>query len=33
LAAAEAAGDVKRPWRVAGESDRIVLAPLLEAAE
>ena len=33
LAAAEAAGDVRRPWSVAGESDRIVLAPRLEAAE
>ena len=33
LAAAEGAGDVRRPWRVAGESDRIVLAPMLEAAE
>jgi predicted NAD/FAD-binding protein len=33
LAGAEAAGDVRRPWTVAGESDRLVLAPMLEAAE
>jgi predicted NAD/FAD-binding protein len=33
LAAAEAAGGVRRPWRVEGESNRIALAPLLEAAE
>lgn len=32
LAAAEAAGRVRRPWRVANESDRIVLAPAPEAA-
>ena len=33
LAAAELVGDVRRPWRVEGESDRISLAPALEAAE
>jgi len=33
LAAAEHAGGVRRPWNVAGESSRIVLAPQLEAAE
>jgi predicted NAD/FAD-binding protein len=33
LAAAEAVGGVRRPWQVAGESNRIALAPLLEAAE
>jgi uncharacterized protein len=33
LAAAEAAGSVRRPWSVAGESNRITLAPMLEAAE
>lgn len=33
LAAAELAGGVRRPWTVAGESDRITLAPMLEAAE
>jgi predicted NAD/FAD-binding protein len=32
LAAAEAAGGVRRPWRVAEESGRIVLAPELAAA-
>ncbi|HEY0919551.1 NAD(P)/FAD-dependent oxidoreductase [Devosia sp.] len=32
LAAAELAGGVRRPWTVAGESDRITLTPLLEAA-
>jgi predicted NAD/FAD-binding protein len=33
LAAAEAVGGVRRPWSVAGESSRIALAPMLEAAE
>jgi predicted NAD/FAD-binding protein len=33
LHAAELAGGVRRPWAVAGESDRIFLAPALEAAE
>jgi predicted NAD/FAD-binding protein len=33
LAAAEALGGVRRPWSVAGESSRIALAPMLEAAE
>lgn len=33
LAAAEAVGGVRRPWDVADESNRIVLAPMLEAAE
>ena len=33
LAAAEAVGGVRRPWRVEGESNRISLAPVLEAAE
>jgi predicted NAD/FAD-binding protein len=33
LAAAEAVGGVPRPWQVAGESNRIALAPVLEAAE
>jgi predicted NAD/FAD-binding protein len=33
LAAAEAVGGVRRPWQVAGESNRIALAPVLEAAE
>ena len=33
LAAAEAAGDVRRPWSVEGESNRISLRPILEAAE
>lgn len=33
LAAAEAVGGVRRPWRVEGESSRIALAPMLEAAE
>ena len=33
LAAAEAVGGVRRPWRVEGESNRIALAPALEAAE
>jgi uncharacterized protein len=33
LAAAEAVGGVRRPWRVEGESNRIALAPQLEAAE
>lgn len=33
LAAAEALGGVRRPWRVASESGRITLAPALEAAE
>ena len=33
LAAAEMAGGVRRPWTVAGESDRIALPPVLEAAE
>jgi predicted NAD/FAD-binding protein len=33
LAAAEAVGGVRRPWRVEGESNRIALAPMLEAAE
>ena len=33
LAAAESLGGVRRPWRVEGESDRITLAPALEAAE
>ena len=32
LAAAEDAGGVKRPWRVANESGRIVLAPQLAGA-
>ena len=32
LAAAESFG-VRRPWSVAGESNRIALPPLLEAAE
>lgn len=32
LAAAEAMGGVKRPWRVAGENGRIVLGPAAEAA-
>ncbi|MEO7222382.1 MAG: FAD-dependent oxidoreductase [Devosia sp.] len=31
LAAAEAVGGVRRPWRVQGESNRISLAPKLEA--
>ncbi|WP_375450677.1 NAD(P)/FAD-dependent oxidoreductase [uncultured Devosia sp.] len=33
LSVAEALGGVRRPWSVQGESDRISLAPLLEAAE
>ena len=33
LAAAEAVGGVRRPWQVEGESNRISLAPMLEAAE
>ncbi len=33
LSAAELVGGVRRPWQVAGESDRITLSPLLEAAE
>lgn len=33
LAAAEAVGGVRRPWTVADESNRISLAPVLEAAE
>ena len=33
LAAAEAVGGVRRPWNVNGESGRIALAPVLEAAE
>ncbi len=33
LAAAEAIGGVRRPWQVEGESNRISLAPMLEAAE
>lgn len=33
LAAAEAVGGVRRPWTVDGESNRIALAPMLEAAE
>ncbi len=33
LAAAEALGGLRRPWRVADESGRIALAPRLEAAE
>lgn len=33
LAAAEAVGGVRRPWRVANESSRIALQPMLEAAE
>jgi predicted NAD/FAD-binding protein len=33
LAAAEAVGGVRRPWQVEGESNRIALAPMLEAAE
>ena len=33
LAAAEAVGGVRRPWDVAGESSRITLSPVLEAAE
>jgi predicted NAD/FAD-binding protein len=33
LAAAEGVGGVRRPWSVAGESGRIVLRPVLEAAE
>jgi predicted NAD/FAD-binding protein len=33
LAAAEAVGGVRRPWTVPGESSRITLAPMLEAAE
>jgi predicted NAD/FAD-binding protein len=33
LAAAEAAGGVRRPWSVANESSRIALRPMLEAAE
>ena len=33
LAAAEAVGGVRRPWNVANESGRIMLAPQLEAAE
>lgn len=33
LAAAEAVGGVRRPWQVEGESNRIALAPVLEAAE
>lgn len=33
LAAAEALGGVRRPWRVEGENSRIALAPALEAAE
>ena len=33
LAAAEAVGGVRRPWQVAGESNRIALAPQLLAAE
>ncbi|MBL8598435.1 MAG: FAD-dependent oxidoreductase [Devosia sp.] len=33
LAAAEAVGGVRRPWQVAGESNRIALTPMLEAAE
>jgi len=33
LAAAEAVGGVRRPWNVANESGRIILAPQLEAAE
>lgn len=31
LAVAEALGDVRRPWTVAGESDRIVMAPRVGA--
>lgn len=33
LVAAEALGGVRRPWTVAGENNRIAMAPLLEAAE
>ncbi|MEQ1770334.1 MAG: FAD-dependent oxidoreductase [Devosia sp.] len=33
LAAAEAVGGVRRPWRVANESGRITLAPMAVAAE
>lgn len=33
LAVAEALGGHRRPWQVAGESSRIALAPMLEAAE
>ncbi len=33
LAAAEDIGGVRRPWRVADESGRIALAPMVEAAE
>jgi len=33
LSAAELAGGVRRPWQVAGESDRITLSPLPVAAE
>ena len=33
LAAAEAVGGVRRPWIVAGASNRIAMPPLLEAAE
>lgn len=33
LAAAEAVGGVRRPWRVERESSRIALAPVLEVAE
>ena len=33
LVAAEALGGVRRPWRVAGENNRLSLAPELEAAE
>ncbi|RYE08877.1 MAG: FAD-dependent oxidoreductase [Hyphomicrobiales bacterium] len=33
LVAAETLGGVRRPWRVAGENNRIALAPVLEAAE
>ena len=33
LAAAEALGGVRRPWRVEGESSRIALPPMLQAAE
>jgi uncharacterized protein len=33
LAAAEAVGGVRRPWQIEGESSRIALAPMLEAAE
>jgi hypothetical protein len=32
LAVAEALGGAKRPWSVAGESDRIVLSPAAETS-